>query len=122
MRDANIHRIFLSYRREDSAGYAGRLHDTLAMRFGPENVFLDVDSIEPGANFETVLEETLASCDTLLVLIGPRWTDAEDASGRKRLYDRTDYVRREIELALFTGRDRRSLYARRDRGRRRLCA
>jgi predicted ATPase len=105
-RDANLHRIFLSYRREDSAGYAGRLHDTLAMRFGPENVFLDVDSIEPGANFETVLEETLAGCDTFLVLIGPRWSDTEDASGRKRLFDRTDYVRREIELALSTGTTR----------------
>jgi TIR domain/PASTA domain len=93
-----VARIFLSYRREDSGGHAGRLFDRLAAAFGPSQVFMDV-GLAPGADFEEAIQRTIESCDAVVVIIGPRWLEARGASGR-RLDVVDDLVRREIEAAL----------------------
>ena len=62
--------IFISYRREDSFAYAGRIYDRLSAHFGKERVFMDVDNIEPGFDFVEVVTSTVASCDALVVVIG----------------------------------------------------
>ena len=64
-------RIFISYRRDDAKHAAGRLSDRLAQTFRPEQLFIDVDSIEPGLNFKTVLSERVQGCEVLLAVIGP---------------------------------------------------
>ena len=70
--------VFLSYRRDDSSDYAGRLHEGLAHEVGADRVFVDVDSIEPGGDFVRAIEEALDRCHALLALIGPRWLDARE--------------------------------------------
>ena len=91
--------IFVSYRRSDAPGQAGRIYDGLAQRFGEENVFKDVDSLEPGVDFAEVIEETIGRCDALIAVIGAGWLDAEDR-GSRRLDDPDDWVRMEIVHAL----------------------
>jgi hypothetical protein len=93
-------RIFISYRREDSGASAGRLHDRLREHFGRDNVFMDIDTIEPGLDFTEVIERTVASCDVLIALIGRQWLTSTDAAGQRRLEDPDDFVRREIATAL----------------------
>ncbi|MGZ5373567.1 MAG: glycerophosphodiester phosphodiesterase family protein [Aeromicrobium sp.] len=95
-------RIFISYRRQDSAYPAGWLFDHLAERFGPEQVFKDVDSIELGDDFVEVITNAVVSCDVLLALIGRKWLRAGGPGGR-RLDDPNDFVRIEIEVALERG-------------------
>ena len=93
-------RIFISYRRQDSGDIAGRISDHLETEFGRENVFEDVDSIPPGVDFREFLQEAVARCDILLVVIGRDWLDVCDESGHRRLDNEADYVRIEIEAAL----------------------
>src|SRR5829696_2255332 len=92
-------RIFISYRREDTAYPAGWLYDRLADRFGGQ-VFKDVDSIELGDDFVQVITRAVGSCDVLLALIGDEWLTITDEDGRRRLDDPEDFVRVEIEAAL----------------------
>jgi formylglycine-generating enzyme required for sulfatase activity len=92
--------VFISYRRENTAGEARALFNDLASRLGEGSVFMDVDSIALGRDFRSVLQETTASCDVMLVLIGRNWADAKDEGGRVRLGNPADYVRLEIESAL----------------------
>ena len=92
-------RIFISYRREDAAYPASWLHERLAERFGQEQVFQDIDSIQLGDDFVEVITRAVGSCDVLLVLIGKRWLSSRDKHGR-RLDDPEDFVRLEIEAAL----------------------
>jgi hypothetical protein len=92
--------IFISYRREDAPAYAGRLYDQLAEHFGDQNVFMDVDTIEPGADFVQRIEDAVGSASALLVVIGRGWADAKDESGRRRLDDPQDFVRLEVSSAL----------------------
>ena len=93
-------RVFISYRRQDSAAYAGRLYDRMADRFGDRQIFMDVDSIEPGVDFEAAIEEAVGSCQVVLALIGREWLTATDNEGRRRLDDPGDIVRLELEAAL----------------------
>jgi hypothetical protein len=93
-------RAFLSYRRDDSAGHAGRVHDRLQQEFGRNLLFMDVDSIPLGANFSKVLSDEIAKCDALLAIIGPAWLDARDDHGNRRLENPDDFVRIEIGTAL----------------------
>jgi hypothetical protein len=93
-------RIFISYRRSDSAGHAGRLHDYLKDYFGAQRIFFDVDTIQAGANFEQKINTELDNSDAVLVLIGNQWLDCRDAEGNRRLDDPQDYVRLEIATAL----------------------
>ncbi|HST60891.1 MAG TPA: TIR domain-containing protein [Longimicrobium sp.] len=85
--------IFICYRRQDSEGQAGRLHDLLMDRFGKRAVFIDVEDLYPGVDFDQVIQSTLLRSRVVLVVIGPRWVDS-------RLKDEDDFVRREILAAL----------------------
>jgi hypothetical protein len=96
-------RVFISYRRDDSAYPAGWLYDRLCAHLGSERVFKDVDSIAPGDDFVQVLEHAVGSCQALLVLIGDHWLDITDDTGSRRLDDADDFVRLEIETALRRG-------------------
>ena len=93
-------RIFISYRRADSAGYAGRIYDRLTAHFGEDAVFMDVDTIEAGVDFVEVLQNAVQSCDVLVALIGRGWLDIKDAAGKRRLDNPEDFVRIEIAAAL----------------------
>ena len=93
-------RIFISYRRQDSAYPAGWLYDRLADRFGADQIFKDVDSIELGDDFVETITNAVGSCDILLALIGQEWLDIASSDGSRRLDDPDDFVRLEIEAAL----------------------
>jgi hypothetical protein len=97
------YRLFISYRRNDSAGYAGRVHDRLQQEFGRDFLFMDVDSIPLGANFAKVLGDEVAKCDVLLAMIGAGWLDARDENGDRRLENANDFVRIEVGAALKRG-------------------
>ena len=92
--------VFISYRRDDSGGFAGRIYDRLSSRLGRENVFFDVDTIPPGRDFVDVLSERVGKCDALLAVIGKHWVLSADSENRRRLDDPQDFVRIEIEAAL----------------------
>jgi TIR domain len=93
-------RIFISYRREETAYAAGWLFAQLADHFGDGQVFKDVDSIQLGDDFVEVITRAVGSCDVLLALIGAQWLTVTDEHGRRRLDDPDDFVRLEIEAAL----------------------
>jgi formylglycine-generating enzyme required for sulfatase activity len=93
-------KIFISYRRDDSAGHAGRVHDRLEREFGANLLFMDVDAIPLGVNFIKVLRDEVAKCDVLLALIGPNWLNVRDEEGNRRLDNPSDYLRIEIATAL----------------------
>jgi hypothetical protein len=93
-------KVFISYRRDDSSGYAGRLHDQLARGLGQDLLFMDVTAIPLGANFPKYIAEEVDKCGVLLALIGPGWLDARDEEGRRRLDSPHDFVRIEIAAAL----------------------
>jgi hypothetical protein len=92
--------IFISYRREDSEGHAGRLFEDLCDRFGKASVFMDVAGIEPGRDFRRAIEQQVASCGVLLAVIGKDWLTLTDAQGQRRLDDPFDFVRLETANAL----------------------
>ena len=92
-------RIFISYRRDDSRGYAGRLQGDLSRRYSDEHVFRDVE-IPPGADFGEYITSLVDKCNVVLAIIGPGWLDARDREGERRLDNPDDWVRLEIERAL----------------------
>lgn len=92
--------IFISYRRDDTEGEAGRLFDDLTRAFGPENVFMDVAGIRPGVDFRTAIEDNVAHCGVLLAIVGPTWVTIANATGERRLDDPNDFVALEIASAL----------------------
>ncbi len=92
--------IFISYRREDTEGQAGRLFADLVKIFGERCVFMDVATIQAGRDFRKAIDEQISSCGVLLALIGKNWIDARDEAGNRRLDDPLDLVRLEIGAAL----------------------
>jgi len=92
-------RIFICYRRDDSAEMTDRICEYLTMRFGRERVFRDLHSIPLGVDFRRHIEAAVGGCDVLLAVVGAQWLEIQDA-GRRRLDDPTDFVRVEIEAAL----------------------
>jgi hypothetical protein len=92
--------IFLSYRREDAEGQAGRLYDDLVAVFGSNSVFMDVSAIQPGRDFRKAIDQSLNACGVFLSLIGKSWLTAKDPSNQPRLEDRADFVRIETATAL----------------------
>jgi len=92
--------IFISYRRDDSAPYAGRLYDRLSAHFGKGQVFMDIDQIAPGEDFVEVINRKVGACSIVIVLIGKHWLDAADAQRKRRLDDPEDFVRLEVAAAL----------------------
>lgn len=101
-RDADL-KIFLSYRRDDSRAFTGRICDRLTQHFGDEAVFRDVDSIPIGMDFRDKIRETIEQAEVLIAVIGPRWLTTTNAEGNPRLHHPDDYVRLEIESALANG-------------------
>lgn len=95
--------IFISYRRDDTSGYAGRLDDQLSAHFGPSRIFRDVDTIPPGVDFVSAVQAAIGSCQAVVALIGRDWLSIRDAGGQRRLDDPDDLVRVELEAALRHG-------------------
>ncbi len=95
-----MRKIFISYRRDDSADVTGRINDRLCDKFGDSAVFTDVDSIPIGVDFREHLAQQVGKCDVLLAVIGRTWISVKDENGRRRLDLPTDFVRTEIETAL----------------------
>jgi hypothetical protein len=93
-------RVFLSYRRDDSSPWTGRLRDALAARFGDDGVFQDVTGVRPGSSFDEEIASALARADATIAVIGPRWLTVTGHDGRRRLDDEHDHVRRELVQAL----------------------
>jgi hypothetical protein len=91
--------VFISYRREDSPGHAGRVFDRVRARFGAA-VFMDVTAIDAGADFVDAIEQAVGTCDVLLAIIGPQWVGAADGAGGRRLEHPNDFIRLEIASAL----------------------
>jgi TIR domain len=92
--------IFLSYRRGDVGGYAGRLSDALRQRLGAKSVFQDVTAIAPGQDYTAVIDRALDGCDAVLVVIGSGWLAAATPQSTPRLFQADDYVRLELSRAL----------------------
>src|SRR5512132_1517315 len=93
-------RVFISYRRQEASGLAGRVHERLAARLGDDQVFMDVDTIALGMDFAAVITQAVSTCEVLLAIIGPTWLTATDEDGQRRLDDPDDIVRIEIAAAL----------------------
>jgi hypothetical protein len=92
--------VFINYRREDTAPWAGRLYERLTHDFKKRQLFMDVNSMEPGVDFVKTLDAQVASCDAFICIIGRSWLDAKNAQGVRRLDDPHDFVRIELESAL----------------------
>jgi hypothetical protein len=75
--------IFISYRRLDSKSDARSICQRLEKTFGKRNVFIDVDSIKPGEDFQSALKHNLEKCDTMVVVIGPRWLELMRSNSRQ---------------------------------------
>jgi hypothetical protein len=103
-RDHLAMRMFISYRRNDSADQAGRVFDRLVTAFRRDRVFKDVDSVPAGADFRKVIEEAVRRAEIVVLIIGPSWLSSADESGRRRLDDKNDFVRLELEYALRFGK------------------
>lgn len=95
--------IFVSYRRETSSGWTGRISDRLVHHFGEDQVFLDVDDIPAAVDFSEFIAERLRTVDVQVVVIDPDWATIADAEGSPRIQDPDDLLRREISIALFLG-------------------
>lgn len=97
--------IFISYRRDDAAGYARAVYDALAQRYGADHVFMDVDDIPAGQAFDAVIRQAVGASAVLVALIGPRWRgERRAADGRPaRIHEDGDFVRHEIASALARG-------------------
>ena len=93
-------RIFISYRRSDCQSQANGLHDGLRHRLDSSKIFMDIDSIPPGADFEEHIRQEIEQCDVVLVLIGDEWLDPRPGTGTRRIDEPNDFVRLEIESSL----------------------
>jgi glycerophosphoryl diester phosphodiesterase len=93
-------RVFISYRRQETAWPARQLYEVLVAELGPDRVFKDVDDIEPGDDFVERIQSAVGSCEVLLALIGPQWLTVTDANQVRRIDDPEDFVRLELETAL----------------------
>lgn len=92
--------VFISYRKIDSAGFSGRLCDHLSRHFGPEQVFIDVDDINHGADYTQVIRSSVGEASAMVVVIGRQWLACTDARGNRRLDDPADWVRNEVAEGL----------------------
>jgi hypothetical protein len=94
--------IFISYRREDTSGHAGRIYDRLNNHF-PGRVFRDVAGIDLGEDFVAAIERHVGACEVFIELVGDRWATITDHTGKRRLDDPDDFVRLELATALRRG-------------------
>lgn len=96
---ASAQKVFICYRREETAAHAGRVYDAMVARFGERNVFMDID-LAPGVDFVEHITEVVSGCLALIVVIGPSWATVEDEDGDLRIADPADFVRLEVETGL----------------------
>ena len=96
-------KIFVNYRRDDSAPHALSIAQYLEREFGARNVFIDIDRMRAGQNFHKVLEQRLSDCSIVLTVIGPNWLDLRNDAGQRRIDDPEDWVRLEMARALARG-------------------
>jgi hypothetical protein len=92
--------IFISYRRDDDSAFVGRLYDYLERDFTAKRLFIDIENIKGGQDFPTIIDEKVAQSDVLLAVIGNDWVSLTDEKGHRRLDDKDDFLRLEIESAL----------------------
>jgi hypothetical protein len=88
--------IFINYRRDDASHLAGRLYDRIAAHFPKNQIFIDVDNLDPGIDFVEAIEQSVGACDVLIAVIGNRWLISSEAEGSRRLDNPDDFVRLEI--------------------------
>lgn len=89
-------RVFISYRREDTTpGFAALIHSRLTQEANSD-VFMDVDNLPFGVDWEEHIRAALRDCDVALVLIGSLWLTVKDDAGRRRLDDPADVLRLEV--------------------------
>jgi formylglycine-generating enzyme required for sulfatase activity len=93
-------RIFISYRHAADEYAVGRLAEELRKHFPRDQVFEDIASIDPGADFVDALQRGLNTCAAVLVVIGPSWVTVTDRQGRRRLDLPDDWVRHEVAESL----------------------
>ena len=96
-------RIFISYRRSDSQFATDRIYERLAEKFGARRVFMDIDDIPLGVNFQEYIDQQVSTSDVVLAVIGEHWLDSTDQDGNLRLHNPSDFVRLELEAALNQG-------------------
>ena len=94
--------IFISYRRDDAAGYARAVNDELVRCFGAERVFIDVDDINAGQPFSEIIQRSVGDSAVLLALIGKRWRGERDGAA-PRIFEAGDFVRQEVAAGLAKG-------------------
>lgn len=94
------HSIFISYRRDDAEGEAGRLYDDLVRAFSEDSVFMDVAGIAPGLDFRKAIDDNVSGCGVFLAIIGAQWATITGADGQRRLDSADDFVRLEVASAL----------------------
>lgn len=99
-RKRRLRTLFISYRRADSGEITRLIHRRLAKRFGDENIFFDIDSIALGSSFREVIADAVNHSDALIAVIGDKWVDIAGKDGRRRIDDKDDLVRIEIETAI----------------------
>ncbi|HKM54494.1 MAG TPA: toll/interleukin-1 receptor domain-containing protein [Isosphaeraceae bacterium] len=92
-------KIAISYRRADTDVMAGRIRDRLAVHYGEDAIFMDIDNIPFGEDFRAQIFEAIVQSDILLVIVGQRWLGTS-RGGSKKIDDETDFVRLELETAI----------------------
>ena len=95
-------KVFISYRRDDAAGFAHAIHDRLVENLPKEQVFMDVVGIDPGADFVDKLKSTVDQCSVMVALIGKRWL-GENGEGKPRIQEPNDWIRTEVATAIQRG-------------------
>jgi hypothetical protein len=100
MAERKMAKLFVSYRRDDSAYVAATINDKLRDHFGVEAVYFDIDTIPLGFDFRTHISEAVGKCDVFIAIIGDTWTSSVDDKGQRRIDNPVDSVRLEIEAAL----------------------
>ena len=93
-------RVFISYRREDTAAAAGRVYDRLCRVLSAPSVFFDVSTIAGGDNFPQRIAAAIEKCDAAIIFIGKKWSELTGARGVARLWEPDDFVRTEVREAL----------------------
>jgi len=93
-------RVVISYRRADTRSHVNGIYDGLATRLPDASIFMDLDSIPAGVDFEAHIRDEISRCHVVLVIIGDDWPAADPATGQRRLDNPDDFVRLEIESAL----------------------
>lgn len=93
-------KIFISYRVQDTAADTGRFVDSLKQVFYEDQIFMDIEKLEPGVDFTQAIANSLESCDVLFAVIGPEWAGPANQNGITRINQSNDWVRIELETAL----------------------